>query len=183
MDHDANARIATLVVIAERKPGLGRTALMKICYLLQTLGEIPLGYHFTLYSYGPFDSDVLADLASAEVLGGISSRVVQYPNGYGYEISPTKNSQSVIDLAPEFLGDYGDSIDEVLSKFGEMSKNDLEVLSTVIYVDRESASVDETLSTNELVHRVHEIKRNFTERFVTDKVTFLREEGLLQATQ
>ena len=77
MDHDENARIATLVAIAERRPGLGRTALMKICYLLQTLGDVPLGYHFTLYSYGPFDSDVLADLASAEVLGGVSSRVVQ----------------------------------------------------------------------------------------------------------
>src|SRR2546427_6635748 len=182
MDHDENARIATLVAIAERRPGLGRTALMKVCYLLQTLGDVPLGYYFTLYSYGPFDSDVLADLASAEVLGGVSSRVVQYPNGYGYEISPTENSQSVIDLAPDFLEEHGDTIDEVLNKFGGMSKNDLEVLSTVIYVDRESAGVEE-LSTNELVHRVHEIKRNFTERFVTDKVTFLKNEGLLQATQ
>jgi uncharacterized protein YwgA len=183
MDHDANARIATLVTIAERKAGLGRTALMKICYLLQTLGDVPLGYHFTLYSYGPFDSDVLADLASAEVLGAVSSRVVQYPNGYGYEINPSQNSQSVIDLAPEFLEKYGDSIDEVLNKFAGMSKNDLEVLSTVIYVDRESASVNEELSTDELTHRVHEIKRNFAEKFVTEKVTFLKEEGLLQATQ
>lgn len=183
MDQDENARIATLVAIAGRKPGLGRTALMKVCYLLQTLGDVPLGYHFTLYSYGPFDSDVLADLTSAEVLGGVSSRVVQYPNGYGYEISPTENSQLLIDLAPDFLEEYGDNIDAVLNKFGGMSKNDLEVLSTVIYVDRESARVDERLSTDELVHRVHEIKRNFTERFVNDKVTFLKNEGFLQATQ
>lgn len=183
MDDETNARIATLVAIAGRRPGLGRTALMKICYLLQTLGDVPLGYHFTLYSYGPFDSDVLADLASAEALGAIASRIVHYANGYGYEINPAGNSQSIMDLAPDFLADHCDSIDEVLCTFGEMSKNDLEVLSTAIYVDRESADMGEELSTDELIHRVHEIKRNFTERFVKEKVSLLENRGLLKAIQ
>ena len=75
------------------------------------------------------------------------------------------------------------AIDQVLNKFGGMSKNDLEVLSTAVYVDRESASAEEDLPQDELVKRVHEIKRNFTEKFVTEKVTFLKSEGFLQATQ
>ena len=183
MEEEAPARMATLVSIVEKRPGLGRTALMKICYLLQTLGDVPLGYHFTLYSYGPFDSDVLADLSSAESVGAVSSRVVQFPNGYGYEINPTEDSQSFIDMAPDFLGQYGDSIDEVIEMFGGMTKNELEVLSTAIYVDREAEGFNEELSIDELVHRVHEIKRNFTEKFVADKVTFLENEGLLESTE
>jgi KaiC/GvpD/RAD55 family RecA-like ATPase len=116
-------------------------------------------------------------------MGAVSSRVVHYPNGYGYEIRPDENSQSVIDLASDFLGEYGGSIDEVLEKFGGMTKNDLEVLSTAIYVDREAAGLDEELSTEELIHRVHEIKRNFAERFVADKVAFLEDEDLLESTE
>jgi hypothetical protein len=156
---------------------------MKLCYLLQELEDVPFGYHFTLYSYGPFDSDLLTDLTAAEASGVITSKIVHYPNGYGYEITPTKKSGSVIQKAQDSLGQYNDRIDSLVQKFGGMSKNELEVLSTAVYVDRESASQSEELSVSELVQRVHEIKRNFSETFVEDKVSFLMDEGLLLAVQ
>jgi hypothetical protein len=76
-------RIAVITRLAERSPGLGRTALMKYCYFVQTLRRVPLGYSFSLYSYGPFDSDVLADLDVTESMGGVKTEVVYHTGGYG----------------------------------------------------------------------------------------------------
>ena len=68
-------RLATIAYLCTRAPGegIGRTAVMKLCYFLQTLKGVPLGYRFTLYSYGPFDSDVLSDLGTAESRKAVSS--------------------------------------------------------------------------------------------------------------
>jgi hypothetical protein len=49
MNTESN-RIALITRLVEKVPGLGRTALMKYCYFLQTLRRVPLGYSFTLYS-------------------------------------------------------------------------------------------------------------------------------------
>jgi uncharacterized protein YwgA len=49
-------------LVARSNNKLGRTALMKLAFLLQTVRGVPLGYHFRLYTYGPYDGDVLDDL-------------------------------------------------------------------------------------------------------------------------
>ncbi len=101
-------------------------------------------------SYGPFDSDVLSDLATAESLGGISSRVVQYLSGYGYEIEPTGRSRAVLSLAPGFVEKYREDIDWVVAAFGELRRTELEALSTVVYVDRDSSEAGEFLTEEDL---------------------------------
>ena len=65
MSDGNEARLALITVLAARSKGgyMGRTALMKYMYLLQTVRGLPLNYRFTLYSYGPFDADVLVDLS------------------------------------------------------------------------------------------------------------------------
>ena len=52
--------LARLVLKA---PGrrLGRTQLMKLCYFLQEIEQVPIRYDFRLFNYGPFDSEVLYD--------------------------------------------------------------------------------------------------------------------------
>jgi hypothetical protein len=175
------ARIAALVAIVQKRTGLGLTALMKLCYFLQTLRAVPLGYDFTLYSYGPFDSAVLSDLTTAESLGGVSSRVVQYSGGYGYEIEPTGRSRAVVGLAAGFIEKYREDINWVVEAFGGLRRADLEVLSTIVYVDRKSAEADELLSEDDLVHRVREVKPNFSEDFVAENVRRLIGMELLQA--
>ena len=56
-------RLSLIPVLAESHPShhIGRTALMKYMYFLQTLRGVQLGYNFSMYSYGPFDADVLSD--------------------------------------------------------------------------------------------------------------------------
>ena len=78
-----DARLAVIAELVSRAPAghVGRTAIMKFCYLLQVVRGVPLGYHFTLYSYGPFDSGVLSDLSTAETLKAVESSVVYYGGG------------------------------------------------------------------------------------------------------
>ena len=46
-----DARNALIAYLAEHSPSkwIGRTALMKYCYFLQVLRDVPHGYNFTLY--------------------------------------------------------------------------------------------------------------------------------------
>src|SRR5689334_10646515 len=112
-------RFALIAELAEKTPArLGRTALMKFAYFLQVLRSVPLGYHFTLYSYGPFDSGVLDDLAYAQTLEAVKVHTVDYSNGYGYDIQPGRAAKEIKAKAAEFLTAHQDAIDWVVREFG-----------------------------------------------------------------
>ncbi len=155
--------------------------MMKLCYFLQTLRNVPLGYRFTLYSYGPFDASVLSDISSAESLGGIKSRTFFYAGGYGYEISPARKNGFVKDLDPKFIKKYNKDFDWVIATFGNFGSADLELLSTIVYVDRESANAKKKQLVQILANKVQEIKPHFNLPAVQSKVEFLREENLLNS--
>jgi uncharacterized protein len=140
-------------VISEAKHSVGRTAVMKFLYLLQTLRGVPLGYRFSLYTYGPFDHEVLADLAQAESQKLVRSTLVAYQNGsHGYEI------EARLQRAKAPLGDYRDDIRWVLDRFGGCSASELEMTSTIVFVDRSAKQRDVTISLAELARKVHSIK-------------------------
>src|ERR1700733_8978318 len=96
MNEIYKARLGLIPALAERSTTgyIGRTALMKYMYFLQTLRRIPLDYHFSMYSYGPFDSDVLADLSSAEALDIVKMNAVEFSGGYGYQIYPGSQAEA-----------------------------------------------------------------------------------------
>ena len=177
-----NKRVALIALLAQKKPAIGRTALMKFCYFLQTLRRVPIGYHFTLYSYGPFDSDVLADLDTAEALGAVQASVSYYPGGYGYEIRPAGQCESAKQLAVQFLNQHETAIASVIDEFGNLSPAELELASTIVYIDREASSNQEQLHNEELVQRVRDVKPRFTEEQVRNQVSVLNEKKFLAPT-
>ena len=135
---DSVALIARLVSRAPTKPG--RTALMKCLFFLVALRNLPLNYSFRLYTYGPFDSDVLDDLRYAEALGAVEGTLVAYPRGRGYVYTRGAKIEEVEKQAEEFLSQHEGSIDWVLKEFGNRSAIDLEMASTLVYVDRAMAN-------------------------------------------
>src|SRR5258705_11252405 len=151
-------RLATIVTLVERKPRMGRTALVKFCYFLQTLRNVPLGYRFTLYSYGPFDSNVISDLASAESFGGLHSDIILHSNSYTYQIEPSEKSGSLKAWAAEFIKHHDLDFNWVIEEFGKCESGDLELLSTIVYVDQESEGASGELSPSVLVQKVHDVK-------------------------
>jgi hypothetical protein len=165
MEENIEARLALIPALAGQSSNgyIGRTALMKYMYFLQVLRKVPLGYRFTLYSYGPFDSDVLADLASAESLDVVKSNLTTYLGGYGYQISPAARAEWLRKRSSTFLSHYKEDVKWVLRTFGSYTSVELELLATIVFVDREAQQNKEKIRLNDIVKRVYEVKPHFKE--------------------
>jgi hypothetical protein len=70
-----------------------------------------------------------------------------------------------------------------LKEFGHLSAPDLELVSTIVYADRESADKKEHVSFSELCRRVKEIKPRFPDAYIERKIRQLARKGLLAATE
>ena len=176
-------RLALISCLAESSPShyIGRTALMKYMYFLQTLRNVPLGYRFTLYSYGPFDSEVLSDLSRAESMNAVSSEAVLYPGGYGYEIRSADGNEWLQKRASDFLSKHKTDIDWVIQHFGTLTSAQLELASTIIFVDREAAIGKEELTLNAIAKRVQDLKPHFSNQQIQLLAERLANERLLQS--
>jgi hypothetical protein len=179
------SRLALIPKLAESSPlgHLGRTALMKFLYFLQILRKVPLGYRFTLYSYGPFDYEVLADLSAAESLGAVESETILFSGGYGYEIRPGAKASWIQQRASDFLHQYASDIKWVIERFGSCGSSQLELLGTIVYVDRDAQKNKEKIELNNLVDKVHEVKPHFSKSQVLLAVGELAKDKLLSSIQ
>ncbi|MDI3312583.1 MAG: hypothetical protein QJR05_14315 [Thermoanaerobacterium sp.] len=65
---------------------LGRTALVKLIYILQEKFNVPIGYDFSLYTYGPFAKEILDDLDYLSYLDAAKIMI----NNEKYNILPGK---------------------------------------------------------------------------------------------
>ncbi len=110
---------------------------MKLCYFLQEVKGVPLRYEFSLYSYGPFDSDVLADLQTAVELQILDSTVEHYPGGFRYLIREGHNAARAEEYSEEFLADHRDAIRWAATILAPRSAAELELTSTIVFVLRE----------------------------------------------
>jgi hypothetical protein len=168
-------------LVGQSSTKLGRTAVMKLAFLLQIVKGLPLGYDFRLYTYGPFDSDVLNDLGFAESLGAVESQMVTFPSGYGYEFTPGPQRQTVTSWASSELSKYQNDIRWALEEFGGQAAADLELIATIIYADREAARQRQFLPPEELGRRVKEVKPHFTEDYILQTIKSLADKRLLVA--
>jgi uncharacterized protein len=174
-------RIAVLARMVKSAPGqsLGRTQVMKLFYFLQELNGFPLGYDFRLFNYGPFDSEVLSDLSSACGLGIVVEDTLLYPNGYGYAIKPGPRADRFeAILASDNV--LGTQIDLVIREFGAHSASELELRSTVLFVDREFAGDVQEATADQISDRVKQIKPHFNTDTIRKRVLEMAEKGHLQ---
>lgn len=132
---DGNIRIGILSAIAEKQPNIGKTSIMKYMFFLQYCYGIPLGYDFSIYTYGPYAQDVMSDLDLAVYYNAIERNYIEYPNGYGgYEFSRGKNWEPFAEKYQE----YSDQIDPLIARlvtlFCAHSARDMELSATIAYV-------------------------------------------------
>jgi uncharacterized protein len=174
------AIISELVKQAHGRPG--RTAVMKLEYFLQTVKQVPLGYNFRLYTYGPFDSNVLTDLSQAEAMRAVRSKIVPNPSGYGYEFEPGPRLDEVKGLFKAGLAAHESALNWVVSEFSNMTASDLELVSTIMYADREAGQKGESLNIEDLCQQVSQIKRRFELDYIRSKVELMMSKQLLFST-
>jgi uncharacterized protein len=175
----SDTRIAVLARMIKDAPGLGRTQVMKLCYFLQELKGVPLGYDFRLFNYGPFDSEVLSDLSSGCGLGALVEDTVLYPKGYGYAIKPGPQIEQFAQELDAVDTTLGAHVDQVVREFGGFSASELELRSTILFVDREFASTGSAATANEIAERVRRIKPHFELSVIERRVSDMTDMGQL----
>jgi uncharacterized protein len=131
---------------------------MKLCFFIQESRGVPLGYSFSLYSYGPFDSDVLSDLGTAVRLNVLKEGIVYYPSGMGYEYSPGSDIGGVQAFASDFLSANATNIHWAVDTFGNKTAGELELLSTTFFV----AKYQNPANIGHLIEQVELIKPHFS---------------------
>ena len=178
-------KIASLLILTDLRPNLGRTAIMKFLFMLQTVRGVNLGYNFGLYTYGPFDQRVLGDLNYAEAIGALKETMVHHSGGYGYSIvlDDEATINQVREKAKDFIDNYREDFLWVIQEFGDRSAGELELISTIIYVDREAKERGKKPSKMELSNDVHGIKPRYDVKIIYSEVEKLLGAGLLTATQ
>jgi hypothetical protein len=178
-DYDtARIRESVIAALVQRRPGLGRTALMKLIYFLQTLRGVPLGYSFRIYTYGPYDGQVLDDLQAVESTGAVRSQYYEYEYGTGYSIAPLDGAAELAHLADEQLGH---DLDWVVREFGDKGVVDLEMASTIIFVDRRNSDADTHKNAQDIALAVHEMKPHLSVERIENELDTLKKRGLLRA--
>jgi len=160
--------------LPDKSPQFGKTILQKIVYILQEIYKVPCGYNYSLYTYGPYCGELSNDLDYVSFLNGVNVDWEPFPGGY--EISAGEKCDHIIEKAGEFIKSYNDEIDMAIQKFGKSSAKDLELISTIIYVERYAKRTGESISIDEIINEVEEIKPKFDRSEIKKKVEILSKE-------
>jgi hypothetical protein len=160
-----------------KSPQFGKTAFMKMAYLLQELYEVPLGYRFSLYTYGPYSAEVLADLEYANLRKQVEVEYLGDPQG-GFRITPTEVA-SGSNLQNEPIAMYSHVLDELVEHFGSFNARELELRTTSIFLwKRIRPKKPEEVST--LIEAVRHLKPHFSNMVIRSAIDDLIDDGIIQ---
>lgn len=174
-------KYGTIACLAEKCQGstLGKTVLQKLVYFLQEWKNVPVGYNFDLYTYGPFSADLLGDLDYTQSLGAVN---IEYIINGGYSISPSLQNQEVQDRASDFLRKYETDIEEVVRLFGKCAAWQLELRATIHFAYQEMQTRGASFTDDDIVNTLHSVKPGkFTGEQIKQAINELRENGVIDS--
>lgn len=155
-------------------PQFGKTALQKMVFILQELFDVDCGYEYQFYTYGPFSSELLQDLDLVELYKGVT---VEYnKTSDGYVISPSTDANYILEKGSDFLKKNKTKIDDAINKFGKYTARELELRSTIIYVNRYISKNGE----GDIVNIVKELKPKFDKNIIQDVFKELKSDGFIK---
>ena len=142
------ALICRLVkAMGEVESWAGETHIQKTVMFLQELLQVPLGYRFILYKYGPFSFDLRKELASMRA--GLMLDVEPNMN-YGPSFSLGIRGTLAVDRSNEFQ----EAIEFINERVSSYDVRTLERLSTAFYVRNREPDLNES----QVAARVNELK-------------------------
>ncbi len=114
---------------------LGKKKLQKLIYLIENIGDVPLGYEYIIHLYGPFSESLDDDIRGLTRDGFLEYE--QKNSFYTVDVTISgRNELSNLSL------DYESQIENVLKIFGSKSPSDLELITTTHYV---KSSLEDTV--------------------------------------
>ena len=162
--------------ILNKKPELGKTAIMKMIFILQNVFGMKLGYSFDIYTYGPYAAEVSEELESLIHSDLIDAEAYEYNNSWGYKLEISdKGKSSKGSLSP----DDEKKISDVLLHFGSKTAKELELDSTIIYTRNRYIRNKWGDIKDEIISEVHEIKPHFSIEKIGEEYDKLKNNGML----
>lgn len=162
-----------------KSPQFGKTVFVKLAYLLQEVYKVPLGYRFSLYTYGPYSTEVLADLDRARLRGKVNVDYIGQDSGFAITEGPNAEK---IGAYSEFLKSHEDQVDSMVAAFGHYNARNLELRTTIAYVWKMLDISDET-GTNQVVDEVLQLKPQFNDLEIKKAIGELESMGLLTSAR
>lgn len=178
-------RYALIAELARRlestSPQFGKTVLQKLVYLLQSVYGVNCGYQFGIHTYGVFTAQLLQDLDYTCFLESVEMSPATSSLG-GYCIKPGKNFEAIIEKGSEFLNqeEVDHALDDLVRDYGKASAVKLELLSTIVYVDRDMKIAKEPLTREKLISMVQDMKPKFAKGEISGEIDQLAEKSHIE---
>lgn len=153
-------RESAILNLLQQNPKLGKTAIMKATFMLQQVKGVKLGYDFSIYTYGPYASDVMTDIDNLVEEGFISSTMYPYNNYVGYRLEVTKNGEAEIAMQP--MDTESQALKDISDFIRGKSAKELELYSTIIYIANLYKKNAWSGGEKSIVEKVKEIKPHFS---------------------
>lgn len=140
--------------LREKGSWCGETHIQKSVYFLESLFKEPiLGFEFVLYRHGPFSFDLRDELTAMRGEGFLKLEFQEPP--YGPRINVTDNASQFKKLYPKTRGKYKERLDFIIDELGDKKVNDLEKLSTALFVTQQNGI---NSPENENAKEIHDLK-------------------------
>lgn len=153
-------------------PGLGKTATMKVIFMVQEVKGIQGGYDFSIYTYGPYAAAVMEDIDHLTSCGLVSCTMYRSHTYIGYELNL---QPSGMEVTPHLSKSELSALEDVVQFARGKSAKELELYSTIIYIDRLFKKISTTFSEADVAKRVNEIKPHFDINQIQNAYRDLRE--------
>lgn len=155
-----------IAYISKQVPDLGKTKLQKLVYLIKEIKKVSVGYSFRFYNYGPYSDKLAENLDFVRSLDGVN---VNYePSWNLYNILPSSNTDKLIEKAPK-IQENQQALDDVLHEFGPRNARELELVATLVYVDR-----NDHLDEDQLVITVKDLKPKYSSSEIETEMRALK---------
>ena len=165
-----------IIKMLQENPNMGKTAVMKTIYMLQQVKHIDLGCEFSIYTYGPYSADVMEDINELVSDGFLSSNVYFYKDYIGYTLSTTDSGTKAVSNPKD---EDTVALKEILNFVRGKNAKELELYSTIIYVEDWYLKNEKANNIPAIINKVHELKPHFSEEVIQKAYTCLSEANFL----
>ena len=155
--------------VISRLQDVRKIQLQKIVYFLQESEGVPTRYTFRMHHYGPYAEALETDTSRLRFAGYVD--IEPDSQGYGFHISATDDPE---DAWRDLTRAHQESIDHILSTFGNRPISELELAATIHFINK--LRPDE--STEEVLAKVKALKPKFDGAYIFKIYTDLKQLGL-----
>lgn len=150
-----------------------------LVHILQQSHQMPLGYRFTLYVYGPQCPELDAELEMSKLKGLVDTQYDKDTNSTKVTPGPRRTR---IAEASHLLAYYQKQIENTVSAFGHLRPGELNLRSSIIFVSKDFPTLPQEEGEREdrIARMIWALKPHQGEEKILESVRELRKSGYIR---